>query len=169
MCVWERYGWEITPGSASNKLPHLCVMCVCFALCSSLANWVAYTALFPPVVNRSLTCLILYRISHFTSAAMWTCLSVFVSVCVSVCHICRSGLFFLYTNNSESTCLISLCSMWTDRQTIQWKQTICLEALGTCAHVSCLCVCVWDHMCVCVVSASSLRSGFNGHGISSSM
>lgn len=116
--------------------------------CFRLAYQVAYTAVFPPVVIRSFTCLILNRITHFMSAAMWTCLSVFVSVCISVClSRLPIGLFFLYTNSSELTSLIRLCTLWTDRQTIQWKQTICLEAIGTCAHVW---VGVYVRSCVCL-------------------
>lgn len=116
----------------------------------------------------SFTCLILYCITHFMSAAMWMCLSVFVSVCISVYLLGQLDCFFSpNTKSSVLTPQISLCipceqtDYTLEINNMPWSG-------GMCAHVS---VRVWESMraCVCVVSASSKQSGFNDCGTLSSV
>lgn len=113
----------------------------------------------PTSCVQSFTCLVLFYIANFMFAAIWVRLSVLVSVCLS--HL-PAVLFFMYTNISELTRLISLCSMWTDYT----MERNCLPWGNRCRY-TCLFACVC--YCVCVVSMSSKQSGFHQCWIMSGM
>lgn len=125
-----------------------CCICVCaFYYCS---HWVAYTALFPPVLILCFTCLILNRITHsihlLPRASVWF----FVFQ-----YLCPTVLFFPVQERQWT----NLSDVLVRTQTTQWKQTVLR-----------VCVCVWEsgcvrgHVGVCVVSVSSEQSGFNDCG-----
>lgn len=117
-------------------------LCVSLRLC--LANGVAYTALFPPLMIQFFTCLILYHITHFMFAAMRVFVSVFVSVFMYLClsHL-PIGLFFPERSLQPVQHMIICVPLWTDSETIQWKQTVCPDAVGA------FCTCLSGCVCAC--------------------